>query len=173
MTWLKVCVIALVALVVLRSSLLLLKKMSRNSPPTPARNWITVVKMPVMNGTPRHSMFGRIDSGSSLDRERHQPEQEIDHRLVGHVGDAAHHREGDQRAGDVPVEDRPQHEAPPLQRAPAVGDDLEDREQHHAGGDVEIDQQHAEQDHAAGHAEHAGDERGEDDGDADDGERAA
>ena len=28
-------------------------------------NWITVVKMPVTNGTPRHSMFGRIDCGST------------------------------------------------------------------------------------------------------------
>src|SRR6185436_10612692 len=106
-----------------------------------------------------------------LHHERHQPEQDVDRRLVGNVGDAAHHREGQERARDIPIEDRPEHEAPPMQRPPAVGGDLQDREQHHAGGDVEINQQHAEQNHAAGHAEHAGDERGDDDGEADEGKR--
>ena len=46
-----------------------------------------VVNTPVKNGTPRHSMFGRIARRHHLDHERHQPEQEIDHRLVGNEGD--------------------------------------------------------------------------------------
>ena len=70
-------------MVVLRSSMLFWKKISRNSPPTPARNWMTVVSMPVRNGTPRHSMFGRMARGSSFDQERHQAEPEIDRGLVG------------------------------------------------------------------------------------------
>ncbi len=54
--------------------------------------------------------------------------------------------------------------------APAVGGELDDRKQHHAGGDREIDEDHAEQHHPAGHAEGAGDEGGQQDGGADDGE---
>ena len=39
-----------------------------------------------------------------------------------------------------------------------------------AGRDIEIDEQHAEQDHPARHPEHAGDETRRDDGDGDEGE---
>ena len=61
--WLKVCATALVALVVLRSSMLFWKKISSISPPTPARIWMIVVRKPVTTGTPRHSMLGRIAAG--------------------------------------------------------------------------------------------------------------
>jgi hypothetical protein len=59
---------------------------------------------------------------------------------------------------------------PPLHDAQAVGKELDDREQDHPGGDIEVIEQHAEQHHPAGHAEHAGQEGREDDGSADDGE---
>jgi hypothetical protein len=39
--------------------------MSRKSPPTPASTCMTVVRTPVMNGTPRHSMFGRMVRGKA------------------------------------------------------------------------------------------------------------
>src|SRR5262249_50284302 len=58
--WLNDCATALVALVVLRSSMLFWKKISRKRPPTPAKIWMIVVATPVMNGTPRHSIFGRM-----------------------------------------------------------------------------------------------------------------
>jgi hypothetical protein len=109
--------------------------------------------------------------GQGFNQKRHQPEREIDHHLVGNKGHVAHDREGHDRAGGVAIEDRPDHILPPRQRAPAVGRELDERKQHHAGGDVEIDQQHAEQHHAAGHAEHAGNERGDNDSGADEGER--
>ena len=63
--WLNDCATALVALVVLRSSALFWKKISRKSPPTPARIWMIVVATPVTNGTPRHSMFGRMAVGKA------------------------------------------------------------------------------------------------------------
>ena len=43
----------------------LYRPVPENNPPTPAINWITVVKMPVMKAMPRHSMLGRIEAGSS------------------------------------------------------------------------------------------------------------
>jgi hypothetical protein len=58
-----------------------------------------------------------------------------------------------------------------MQRTPAVRGQLDDREQDHGGGDIEIDQQHAQQHHAARHAKHAGNERRNDDGGADQRER--
>jgi hypothetical protein len=93
-----------------------------------------------------------------LDTERQQPEQQVDGRLVGYVGDQPQDRERDDPADRITHQDPPQHEAPPQRRAPHIGDELDDREQHHRGGDVEIDQQHAEQHHAARHPEGAGDE---------------
>jgi hypothetical protein len=106
-----------------------------------------------------------------VDHERHQAEQQIDHRLVGDVGDRPHDREGNDRAKRKPIENRPDDVRAPLDGARAVGHELDDREQDHGGGDVEIVQQHAEQNHAAGHAEHTGDKRAEDDGEPDQGER--
>ena len=50
--WLKDCAMALVALVVLRSSMLFWKKISRKSPPTPARIWMIVVTTPVSERHP-------------------------------------------------------------------------------------------------------------------------
>ena len=144
--------------------------MSRNSPPTPVSSWMMVVSTPVTNGTPRHSMFGRARAGNSSISERQQPEPEIDRRLARHDRDVAHDRERHHRARHIDEEDAPQHEAPPQHRAPAVRDELDDREDHHRGRDVEIDQQHADQDHPARHPEQAGDERGRDDGEADEGE---
>ena len=44
---------------------------------------------------------------------------------------------------------------------------MDDREQNHGGADVEKHEQHADQHHPAGHAEHAGEERTEEDGGAD------
>jgi hypothetical protein len=41
------------------------KKISRKSPPTPARIWMIVVTTPVKKGTPRHSMFGRREAGKA------------------------------------------------------------------------------------------------------------
>jgi hypothetical protein len=94
-----------------------------------------------------------------LDQERHDAEQEIHRRLVRHIGDGAQRHEGGAGAGHIVEKNRPAHVAPPQRRPPAIGGKLDDGEQHHRDGDVEIDQQHAEQDHAAGHAEHAGQER--------------
>jgi hypothetical protein len=58
-----------------------------------------------------------------------------------------------------------------VQGTPAVGEELDDREEDHAGGDVEIIQQHAEQNHAPRHAEHAGNEGTQDDGEGEQNER--
>jgi hypothetical protein len=101
-------------------------------------------------------MFGRAAAGSAS-IEKH-------HRLVRHEGNHPHAGEGDGGANHIPAEDRPEHVAAPLQRAPAVGEQLNDREQDHARGDVEIVEQNAEQDHASGHAEHAGEKRSKNDG---------
>jgi hypothetical protein len=43
-----------------------------------------------------------------------------------------------------------------LQNAPAIGEQLDDRKENHSRGDVEIVEQNAEQHHAPGHAEDAG-----------------
>ena len=58
-----------------------------------------------------------------------------------------------------------------LRTSPAVGGGLNRAEEHHGRGDVEPDQQHAEQDQPASHAEDARQERRGQDGDGDDAER--
>jgi hypothetical protein len=93
-----------------------------------------------------------------LDGERHQAEAQVDHHLVRHELDRIHRSECEYRADHVFEEDRPAHIVPPLIGAPAVGAELDDREQDHRARHVEVIEQHAEQDHASGHAEHTGDE---------------
>ena len=115
-------------------------------------------------------MLGCARSRQQLDRERHQAEPEIDHRLARDDRHIAHDRERDDGARHVNEKDAPDDEAHPQHRAPAVRDELDDREDHHAGRDVEIDEQHADQDHPARHPEQAGDERGRDDGAGDEDE---
>src|SRR5262249_45037805 len=61
--WQKDCAPVLVGLVVWGWSMLFGKKISRKSPPPPARIWMIVVATRVMNGPPRHSMFGRMAAG--------------------------------------------------------------------------------------------------------------
>src|ERR1700750_3040884 len=114
--------------------------MSRNIPPTPARIWITVVATPVRNGTPRHSMFGRAAAGSASIANGISPSVRKTIALSGTKA-IIHAGEGDGGANHIPAEDRPEHVAAPLQRAPAVGEQLNDREQDHARGDVEIVEQ--------------------------------
>ena len=96
-----------------------------------------------------------------LHRERHQAEPEIDHRLVRNERDREHDCEADHGAEHVPIEDWPQHILPPLVGTPAIGEELDDREEDHSARDIHVIQQHAEQHHPARHAEHAGDEGGD------------
>src|SRR5215467_5784685 len=119
--------------------------MSRKSPPTPARIWMIVVATPVMNGTPRHSMFGRMAAGRASTTNGINPSARKTVALSG--TNAIIH---------MPTENGPQHISAPLQNAPAIGEQLDDRKENHPGGDVEIVEQNAEQHHASGHAEDAG-----------------
>jgi hypothetical protein len=64
-------------------------------------------------------------------------------------------------------DDAPGNVAPPQHGTPAVGRHLDASEQDHRRGDVHEQQQQPEQEHATGHAEHAGNEGGDDDGDSD------
>ena len=113
---------------------------------------------PVTNGTPRHSMFGRQSRGSASMANGSRPRLQIDHHLVRHELDRIHGGKSDHRADHVLVDDRPAHSAAAGRRASHWRGLGRSRTGSSRWRRLEIVEQHAKQDHAAGHAERAGDE---------------
>ena len=100
--------------------------------------------------------------GDRPHEERRAAEQQQRHRLVGHVEPDRPQADRHEAADDAGRRGLPHDVLAPQERPPAVGGHLGDGMQHHGLRQRHDDQQHADQDQAARHAEDARQQRGED-----------
>jgi hypothetical protein len=107
-------------------------------------------------------MFGGDALRHGQRSERREADRHQHQRLVGHEIEEG---EDDQRrpgAGAELQDDTPLHMMAPQPGAPAIGRDLDDTVEHHGDRHRQEQQQEADQQHPARHAEDPGNERGHD-----------